>query len=488
MQILRADPIHPIRKRLWQAALVTGIVMAICMGGEAFTRNATGLHHLSLGEDFLPVYSAGILVAEGHSAELYDMKSLARIERETVQSADLDNLPTYGPFLNPPFFAAAYTPFSRLPYRQALTVWVGLNLALLGGSMILLCRMFPVGTGWRCWGLVPLLLVLPLPFWAAMFYQQNSFVSLFLLCIVVTLWRSAGERGRGGNSKRRGDADTWGRGEKIEIDTTSKTAFPRVPASPRPRVSPDFLAGLVAGLLFYKPQLALTVAAILVLTRGWRALLGLAITGCLLLIFTSLAMPGSLTAFVHALPPTIHWMRTQVPYNWGRQATPQSFWRLMLQGGAVGETHRLPWMLSLTTTIGVGIALAAAVLQFIQTRNSHPSLDRLIAATIVSMPLIMPYYMDYDLVLFAIPAVLLAVDWMTANSVPTRSDRILLGAWAVLFFEFYINPGLATRTGMNLAPPLLGIIATLSIARCFRSRVATAAKERYDSPLRAAAA
>ena len=75
-------------------------------------------------------------------------------------------------------------------------------------------------------------------------------------------------------------------------------------------------AGLLRGLLFYKPQLALAVAAVLVLTRGGWVLAGLAITGATLSIFTLFKMPGTLEAFVMP-PPTIHWIETAMPVQLG---------------------------------------------------------------------------------------------------------------------------------------------------------------------------
>ena len=40
------------------------------------------------------------------------------------------------------------------------------------------------------------------------------------------------------------------------------------------------------------------------------------------------------------------------------------------------------------------------------------------------MPLIMPYYMDYDLMLFAIPAVLQSADWIRT---PGPKSRMIVG-------------------------------------------------------------
>lgn len=449
MQILRRDPIHPIRKRLWQAAGAVGLIVLILLGRETILRNLDSSHQLSVGEDFLPVYAAGKLLREGHAADLYAMEPLAAIERRIVAQADLEPLRAYGPFLNPPFFAALYVPFAAMPYRAALSVWAALNVLLLAASALLLCRMLPRDRDWATSALLCLLLILPLPFWEAVWYQQNTFLSLFLTCAIVFLWRTPPKRSQ----------KYW----------------------PHP-------AGLLCGLLFYKPQLALAIALALVLTRGPRALIGLLITGSILLSFTLLCMPGTLGAFVHSLPPTIHWLRTALHYNWGQQLTTQSFWRLLLQGSGTGETPWAPYLLGLATSAGFGIALLLAGVSARQRRGAAPMLDRFIAATICSMPLLMPYYMDYDLLLLAVPATLFAAEWMASPRSVTRGDRFLLAAWIALFLEAYINPGLGAHLRLNLAVPLVGVVSGLSIARCFRKPVATAAARRYDEPIRAAAA
>lgn len=423
--------------------------MLVLLARETILRNVHAPHRLILGEDFLPVYAAGQLVREGRAAELYAMQPLADLEREIVANADLEPLPAYGPFLNPAFFAALYEPFARLPYRQALALWASLNALLFAGSVALICRMLPAGQGFATWGLAVLLLLLPLPLWEAIWYQQNTFLSLLLACAIVTLWRKPIDRSH--------------------------------------RFLPD-PCGLLCGLLFYKPQLALMIALALVVTRGWRALIGLCATGSLLLLFTLIKMPGTIPAFVHALPPTIHWMRTALHYNWGHQSTPLGFWRLLIQGHATGETALPPKSLALATTGAFAIALARAAFRIYKRRQVQMHLDRFIAATICSMPILMPYYMDYDLLLLAIPATLLASQWIQSPRSITRTEQLLLVGWAALFLELYVNPGLAAYARLNLTVPLIGLTAGLSIARCFGQSVATATIDRYDAPPLAAAA
>ena len=501
MQILRADPDHPIRKRLWQAAGAVGLIVFVLVARETIVRNCDPSPTLSVGEDFLPVYAAGRLLREGRARDLYAMEPLATVERQVVGEAHLVPLKAYGPFLNPPFFAAAYVPFAALPYRSALSIWVALNTLLVVGLAILLCRMLPSGDGWKTRGLVCLLLVLPLPFWEAVWYQQNTFLSLFLTCVIVWLWRSPVRRG-------------------------SKWYLPDP-------------AGLVCGLLFYKPQLALTIALALIVTRGIRAIVGLSIVGLLLLGFTLSKMPGTFDAFVNGLPPTIHWLQTAFRYNWGQQLTPQSFWRLLIQGTGPGDTVLLVRVLGIATALPFGAALAVAGFRIWRRStwrpaanspspgtpgkgwgeglplqrfsfeaeacavNPHPalsrstgrgkrsvttSIDRFITATICTMPLLMPYYMDYDLLLLAVPAVLLAGEWIANPKSVIRADRYLLAAWIALFLDTYANPGLGAHLRLNLAVPLIGVVSALSIGRCFRKAVASAADARYDTPPVAAAA
>ena len=436
--------------------------MTVLVVREIVVRATDGSHRWSLGADYLPVYSAGTLVRTGRAGELYAIDPLARIEQQVVRDADLEPLPFYGPFLNPPFFAAVYAPLSALRYRESAAAWLGINVLLLAGSVFLLCRMLPPGAGWRGWGLIPLLIVLPMPFWQAICHEQNTFLSLFLLCSVVSVWRDCARPRPACRSAARDETRQSG---NIPI-----------------------FAGAIAGLLFYKPQWACAIALLLVITVGWRAMLGLSMTGAGLLLFTVLKMPGTLGSYLHALPPTVQWIQNRLAYNWGRQVTPISFWRLLLQGHAVGPTHSLPQALAITTMAIAALALGAAALRYVRRGRDGASLERLTAATIALMPLMVPYFMDYDLLLLAVPATLLAAEWMRLTTAPARADWLLLWAWVGLFLTLYINPGVAGHTRFNLAVPATGFVAALSIGRCFVKQVAAAQPQGYDVTAHALAA
>jgi len=91
------------------------------------------------------------------------------------------------------------------------------------------------------------------------------------------------------------------------------------------------------------------------------------------------------------------------------------------------------------------------------------------------MPLIMPFYFDYDLLLLAVPAVLLAGE-IIALPPGAKLDslhRMLLGAWTALFLWLIVNPPLAATSGVNVSVILLSTICSLSILRACRMGIRT---------------
>jgi hypothetical protein len=109
-------------------------------------------------------------------------------------------------------------------------------------------------------------------------------------------------------------------------------------------------------------------------------------------------------------------------------------------------------------------------------------LDRCIAATIAAMPLLMPFYFDYDLLLMAVPATLLACEWMQRRTPLTGADRALRWAWVALFIATVLNAPLAPRMGVHLTVPVLVVIAGLLIRRVLRNDGMAAAREDVDKP------
>jgi hypothetical protein len=363
------------------------------------------------------------------------VQAIKDFEQETGRRYGLSLGDSYGPYWNPPFYAWIFSPLSRFPYPQAVFIWTLFNAACGFAATALLCNMLP-SVDWKTRALVPLLLLTSMPVLQALSHGQNTMTSLLLLTLTVTFWRS-------------GDA---------------------------------LPAGLICGLLFYKPQLGAIVAIALIATLGWRSLMGLAITGTVLLFITITTMPGALVDFLRHLPINVRFMQIEHPYVWERHATIKAFWRLLFQGRGAGEPKLIVTllMLAICATLAGGLCVAAwRARSSIFGHRATPTPDSLIAATIATMPLLMPFYFDYDLMLLAIPAVLFAGEFVARASrpclsekdmggtpvPPPRLDSWLIRAWIALYFWMLINPGIAGATRVNFTVPLLTTVAAMLILR-----------------------
>jgi alpha-1,2-mannosyltransferase len=362
-----------------------------------------------IGHDFLPFYVAGSMARQGQFANLYDLSAIKAAESNVGHAAGWST--GFGPWWNPPLAAWLFAPFTLLPFSRALILWQCVSVACLFASIALLSHFLPNGRNWKTWGLIALLILDSNPLWAVFTHAQNTCLTLLLLTITVTLWRS-----------RRGVA-----------------------------------AGAVAALLLYKPQHAVVIALALTASLGLPAAAGFAATAGALAVLTILTMPGAMSDYLHKLPRLVVVMQELSPYAWDRHVTLKAFWRLLFQGTSAGPTRWFTaafWWTSELTVIGFLAQIA------LQARRNPARTDRLIAATIVAGPLLVPFFFDYDLLILAIPAVLCAA---------APIDRRVLRAWMILFVALHLSTHLARPTHIVLATPaLFALVVTL-----WKSRPAT---------------
>jgi hypothetical protein len=280
--------------------------------------------------------------------------------------------------------------------------------------------------------LVPLLMLVSIPFIQAISHGQNTFTSLLLLCAAVTAWRA-----------RRA---VW--------------------------------AGVFCGLLCYKPQHAAVLGAVMTLSLGRRTLFGLVGVVAALSIITFVTMPGAMSDWVHRLPMNVHFMQVENPYNWERHATIKAFWRMLLQGHQTGEATPLVTLLTALYTAMAVVGLLSAILRCRKpivdnvwtNETTAIRMDRLIAAAVTATPLVMPFYFDYDLLLLAVPAVLFGAEMLciSPGKPATISDRWLVRSWVLLFATLLINGPLSHFIGIGLIAPPLALVAGFSIMRARR--------------------
>lgn len=439
VQLLDPLPTAPIRKRLWKLGFALALLITTLAIGNAVIPKEKAVTGKMLGHDFLAFYTGGYFARTEQLSKLYDLEAVRQFQAAVCRSAGLEVEKGYGPFWNPPFVALAFEPLAALPYPDALKLWMILNGVVMVLSVGVLVKLLGA-RDWKTWALVPLFFVANMPFIQAVSHGQNTFITLGLLLAVVILWRN------------------------------------EMPLA----------AGLVAGLLAYKPQHAAVIALVLCCSMGRQAILGLATTGVCLLAINITALPGTLQDFLFKMPANLTAFQEAQPYYWERHATFKAFWRLMLMGKSLGATTPLVlvlWGMSMAP-FAIGLVVAAwreagrkwigGFQELVKTERTR---DRLIAATITSAPLLMPFSFDYDLLLLAIPATLWARELIKARRPLDGIDKTALFGWVGLYLWTFVNPALAGRMGVNGTVAFLAIVAGASIVRALKQEPVAEVKE-----------
>lgn len=203
-------------------ALAGAVGWAIAFGVNFATQTSlVDRHGAPIGGDFISLYTAGNLVIEGRADVLYDFA----VQQETQgRIVGVDDYRALCSFVNPPAVAVAFAPFALLPYRIAYVVYTGLML----GAFLLAFRVLrPHMPALRDnWGTVVGLSFLFYPFAITITGGQNTALTFLLMAAIYVYLR---------------------RGS-------------------------DGLAGLMLGLMFYKPQFALLLALLLLLRGKFRVL------------------------------------------------------------------------------------------------------------------------------------------------------------------------------------------------------------------------
>jgi hypothetical protein len=302
----------------------------------------------------------------------------------------------YLPFRYPPFYALCFAPTSHLPYEASWLVWTALGLAawIVSGRLLAV----PWWT-WLVWSIAFF------PVFAAVSFGQNSLISLVVLAAASVLWL----------------------GEK------------------------PLTAGLVAGLLAFKPHLALGLGLLWMfdVRRSWPALLGLAATTAALVGLGWLAIPEVYRAFLSSLGQNVA-SQDRMSLAW--QVGSQGFWQLLLPGG--DDAAR--W-LSLATSVA---GLAAFVLLWWRLRQRRTAA---LGMAVLLTPWLTPYIMIYDWSLLLVPAVLLRRE---ATASPEQSDRWLVLAACVWLVSLVSGPLVMGQlrllpVALHLALPALVVVVLL---------------------------
>jgi hypothetical protein len=145
-----------------------------------------------------------------------------------------------------------------------------------------------------------------------------------------------------------------------------------------------WLAGVVFGLLAYKPQFGVVVPVVLIATRSWRPLIGGAVTGCVAMLAASLAFGAAI---------------------WGTWLDSLSTYGRLLAANVTDLYHAMPTFMANLLGIGAPIGLAAGfqvilalVILAIVSRTSARAWDeRSVVIALLASLIVTPYAFTYEL-------------------------------------------------------------------------------------------
>ena len=352
-----------------------------------------------LGTDFSQVWTAGTMVWDGRAAEVWSWPAHFQVQQAFHHSRSVE---LYGWHYPPPFLLVAAL-LATLPYVPALIAWQAATVVPLG---MVARRYLGRSDSWLFLLGAPVTLV-------CVTHGHNGFLTALLLGLGLIL-----------------------------LDR-------------RP-----FLAGLLLGCLVYKPQFALLIPLLLLVTRQWRAIAGAALSS-LVLIALTLALWGwpVWQAFLDSLPLTREVVIEQGRTGWHKIFSP--FAAVRAWGVAVGPAYAVQ---SLFTLGAIGATLWLA-------RTSRPALRN--AAASATVLIATPYVLDYDYVVLLLGIAFLWKDgeehgWLAW-------DRTLLAlAWVAPLFARTLAEATLVPLGLMTAVAVL-LVAVRRALRASPSRHSRAA-------------
>ncbi len=397
----RGDFVTTERMRLVGGAVLIFTILTIGFLA-ATSHGSVDIMSRPLGTDFSSFYAAGKAALEGAPASSYDPQAL-HARQQAIFGQDT---PFYA-WQYPPFFLALVAPLAVLPYPLALALWQGVTLLffVLTIRAIVRTRERPatVGTTDRLW----LLLVLGFPaVFVNLGHGQNGFLSAALIGTAL-----------------------------LQLDR-------------RP-----VIAGILFGLLAYKPQLGVMIPLVLLATGRWRAFISAAAT-VILLVLATLAIfgPEAWRAFLASTSFTRHVLLEGGNPGW--EKIQSVFAAIRLWGGSSTIAY--------AAQIAASLAVAAALVWMWRSKARYALKA---AALVLALMLAAPFSVDYDMTVLAVAIALLAVDGLDNGFAPFEKS-LLAALWLV--------PLVARGVAIFLHVPL-GVI-TMGVAFVFLVRSAAIAQ------------
>jgi alpha-1,2-mannosyltransferase len=387
------------RIRLWALA----VLVASLAGIGFLLATSDGLNDYKgrpLGTDFSDIYAGGTYVLDGTPALAFDPPQQHAREQAIFGAAT----PFYG-WSYPPFLLFVSAALALMPYPAALAVWQGSTLLLYLGMLWALLRS-----------------VKARPEEASALARDPLWLLLAVASPAVFVNLGHGHNG---------------------FLTATLIGMALVVLDRRP-----ILAGILLGLLSYKPQFGVMIPLVLIASARWRAFTSAAATVLVLTIVTTLAFgPDIWRAFLDSMPFTREVILEQGGTGWYKIQTVFSWVRMW--GGSIHLAYAIQGAVTVT--------LAGALVWLWRSGAAYPLKA---AALIIASLLATPYGLDYDFVALAPAIAFLAADGLARGYAPWEKSAL-----AFLWLMPFAARTIAEQTLIPLGVPAMSLVLVLVLKR-----------------------
>ena len=382
------DPAWLSKQRLWCYAT---ILIAVSFAVVIWVLSGHGVNDPTgrlVGTDFISFWTVSWSLFHGHARDVYAPVALAGLEQTVVPREDT----AFYAWQYPPTALLIVYPLAILPYLWSLAIWL---LTGLTGYLSALWRISPHSLTLWVGAAFPAVLL-------TVIHGQNALL------------------------------------------TTSLLAWAFILLADRP-----ILAGILVGLLSFKPHLGLLLPIALIAGRYWRTITSAALTGLGLAVATILLFD---------------------PDVWSDFFASTSFSQQILDSGLV-PYYKMQSVFAALRLLGAPLPLAysgqalsaAAAAAIVAWVWGHRGVAEMKYATLVSaIPLATPFFLDYDLMIIA-PA----IAWLALKSIqngPLPWERTALVA---SFIVPLISRSFAEHTHILLAPVVISALLAAVVARIY---------------------
>jgi alpha-1,2-mannosyltransferase len=342
------------------------------------------------GPDFVNPWAASSLALEGRPQDVYVPARHLAAERAATNNDKVG----YIAWFYPPTYLVIDLPLALIPYRWSLLAWL---LVTLAAYCTVIWAIFPDADA--------LWIALAFPGTALnALAGQNGFLITALLGAGLVLLRKKPIR-----------------------------------------------AGVMFGLLTFKPQIGFLVPLVLIASRRWRAFAAAAFTAAAFAAISLLMFGiGTWAAFIRSVAETTHEVLDNGAMGFGKMQSVFAGIRLIGFGPSPAYAVQTAAAL-ISAAIVVGIWLSHRV-----------SFEIKAAALVTAALLVTPYVVDYDLVLLALP-----IAWMVRDGL----QRGFLSWEKPILLVTWLLPAFARLLALRESIPLAPLVITTLLA-CIARRAA----------------